>query len=70
MAFTPLVPVVEKQHTAAQLIVRESPLVLGSYYVNHAAHFDGLLDEVRLYGRALTPEEIRAHLPVHAPVSE
>lgn len=36
-------------------------LCLGSYEVDHAAHFDGLLDEVKLYARALTAEEIRAH---------
>ncbi|MCX7670981.1 MAG: LamG domain-containing protein, partial [Anaerolineae bacterium] len=34
-------------------------LCLGNYEVNHAAHFNGLLDEVRLYNRALTPEEVR-----------
>jgi len=36
-------------------------LCLGSYEVNHAAHFTGLLDEVKLYDRALTPQEIRDH---------
>ena len=36
----------------------ESPLTLGSYEAGHVAHFQGLLDEVRLYSRALTPEEI------------
>jgi hypothetical protein len=35
-----------------------SKLVLGNYEVGHAAHFTGLLDDVRLYRRALTPEEI------------
>jgi hypothetical protein len=35
-------------------------LCLGSYEVNHAAHFQGLLDEVTIYARALTPAEIRA----------
>jgi len=34
-------------------------LVLGNYEVDHAAHFTGLIDDVRLYRRALTPEEIR-----------
>ncbi len=38
----------------------EFHLCLGSYEVNHAAHFEGLLDEVKLYARALTAEEIRA----------
>jgi hypothetical protein len=36
-----------------------SPLVLGNYEAGHAAYFTGLLDEVRLYRRVLTPEEIR-----------
>ena len=34
-------------------------LCLGSYEVNHAAHFSGLLDEAKLYARALTAEEVR-----------
>lgn len=38
-----------------------SHLVLGNYEVGHAAHFTGLLDDVRLYDRALKPDEIRAH---------
>lgn len=36
------------------------PLCLGSYEAGHAAYFTGLLDEVRLYDRALTGEEVRA----------
>jgi hypothetical protein len=36
-------------------------LCLGNYEVKHAAHFKGLLDEVKLYGRALTAEEVKAH---------
>ena len=36
------------------------PLCLGSYDVGHAAHFQGLLDEVTLYARALTAAEVRA----------
>ena len=35
------------------------PLCLGSYEAGHKAHFTGLLDEVRLYGRALTADEVR-----------
>jgi hypothetical protein len=35
------------------------PLVLGNYAVGHDAHFVGLLDEVKLYDRALTAEEVR-----------
>ncbi len=42
------------------------PLCLGSYAPDHAAHFRGLLDEVRLYNRALTADEVRA-LCVAAP---
>jgi hypothetical protein len=37
------------------------PLVLGNYAVEHEAHFTGLLDEVKLYDRALSAEEIREH---------
>jgi hypothetical protein len=36
------------------------PLILGSFAVGHAAHFEGALDEVRLYDRALRESEIRA----------
>lgn len=36
------------------------PLCLGNYDARHAAHFTGLLDEVKLYGRALSAEEVRA----------
>lgn len=35
------------------------PLVLGSFAVGHDAHFTGLLDEVKLYDRALSGEEVR-----------
>ena len=37
----------------------EFPVTLGNYEVGHPAHFAGLLDEVRLYGRALSAEEVR-----------
>jgi hypothetical protein len=38
--------------------VRENgqPLIIGSYDTRHEAHFEGLIDEVKLYGRALTQE--------------
>jgi hypothetical protein len=36
-------------------------LCLGNYEVDHAAHFVGLLDEVRLYDRALPADEIASH---------
>lgn len=42
-------------------------LCLGSYEVGHAAHFQGLLDEVTLYARALTAAEIRAQYQKFAP---
>lgn len=35
------------------------PLCLGNYDRGHPAHFAGLLDEVRLYSHALSPDEIR-----------
>ena len=36
-------------------------LCLGNYEVGLKAHFAGLLDEVRLWRRALPPDEIREH---------
>lgn len=36
------------------------PLCLGSYEPRHDAHFTGLLDEVKIDGRALSAEEVRA----------
>jgi hypothetical protein len=38
----------------------DRPLCLGNYDARHAAHFTGLLDEVKFYSRALTAEEVRA----------
>jgi hypothetical protein len=35
------------------------PLCLGSYEPGHTAHFVGLLDEVKLYDRALSPQQIQ-----------
>ena len=35
-------------------------LILGSFEENHAAYFHGLLDEVKLYDRALSGDEVRA----------
>ncbi|MGD0091755.1 MAG: LamG-like jellyroll fold domain-containing protein [Planctomycetota bacterium] len=40
-------------------------LCLGNYELGHAAHFAGLLDEVKLYGRALGADEVRAHARRH-----
>ncbi len=39
----------------------DRPLCLGSFDQGHAAHFTGELDEVKLYDRALTADEVRAH---------
>lgn len=36
-------------------------ICLGSYAERHAACFRGLLDEVKLYDRALSPAEVQAH---------
>lgn len=36
------------------------PLTLGNYESHHRAHFIGLLDEVRIYDRVLSPEAIKA----------
>jgi hypothetical protein len=36
-------------------------VTLGNYDEGHDAYFRGLLDEVKLYGRALTAEEVKAH---------
>jgi hypothetical protein len=33
---------------------------LGSYDVKHVSHFDGLLDEVKIFARTLTPDEVSA----------
>ena len=43
-------------------------LILGNYEVGHKSHFIGLVDDVRLYDHALTPEEIRAHSVAPAPL--
>lgn len=40
--------------------VNDFPLYLGSFAVDHRAHFTGLLDEVQIYDRALSVSEIRA----------
>lgn len=37
------------------------PLTLGSYEAGHAAYFTGLLDEVKVWDRALGAEEINGH---------
>ena len=36
-------------------------LCLGSFDTQHVAHFTGLLDEVKVWRRALTPAEIAEH---------
>lgn len=42
------------------------PLCLGNYDRRHKAYFDGLLDEVKIYDRALSAEEIRGQFGVSA----
>jgi hypothetical protein len=42
-------------------------LCLGSYEAGHRAHFTGLLDEVRLYDRALSAAEVRRHCRQRSP---
>ncbi len=37
------------------------PLTLGNYETGHRAHFWGLLDEVKVWNRALSAEEVKAH---------
>lgn len=44
---------------AGALQPNDKPLCLGNYDAGHAAHFTGLLDEVKLYSRALSADEIR-----------
>jgi hypothetical protein len=39
--------------------VENGPLILGSYQQGHTAFFRGLVDEIRLYNRALTGSEIQ-----------
>lgn len=41
-------------------------LCIGNYTPGHAAYFHGLLDEVKIFKRALTPEEIVAHYARYA----
>ena len=36
-------------------------LCLGNFELGHAAYFHGLLDEVKLYGRALSAAEVKGH---------
>jgi hypothetical protein len=36
-------------------------LCLGDFEYKHASYFHGLIDEVKLYNRALSPDEVRAH---------
>ncbi|MCC6729943.1 MAG: glycoside hydrolase family 99-like domain-containing protein [Chthonomonadales bacterium] len=52
---------VEVAHMARAGRVRGNDygLCLGSYAIGHRAHFTGVLDEVRIYGRALSAAEIR-----------
>jgi len=42
---------------------------LGNYEMGHKAYFRGLLDEVRIYGRALSADEI-AKMALETPEGE
>jgi hypothetical protein len=42
------------------LLPTNGRLVLGNYEVGHLSYFKGLLDDVRIYRRVLSPEEIRS----------
>ncbi len=42
-------------------------LVLGNYEKDHPAHFIGALDDVRIYSRVLSPDEISAHAQADSP---
>ena len=44
-----------------RILSNRHALTLGNYQKGHRAFFTGLLDDVRIYGRALPPEEIRRH---------
>jgi hypothetical protein len=43
------------------LLPTDGRLVLGSYDVGHQSHFQGLLDDVRIYRRVLSEENIRSN---------
>ena len=45
-------------------------LCLGNYDVGHAAHFIGLLDEVKFYNRALTADDVKQAVVVSTPGSK
>ncbi|MFH2049895.1 MAG: LamG-like jellyroll fold domain-containing protein [bacterium] len=45
--------------TSSAIANTSSPLVIGQLYGNSLGYFDGLIDDVRLYNRALTPSEIQ-----------
>jgi hypothetical protein len=43
------------------LNISKSPLVIGAYASAEADYFIGIIDEVRIYNRALSGEEVKAH---------
>ncbi|MBM4088797.1 MAG: hypothetical protein FJ276_05110 [Planctomycetes bacterium] len=49
------------------LLPTDGRLILGSYEVNHHSHFQGLLDDVRIYRRVLPGETIRSNATVPPP---
>ena len=48
-------------HRPGPVRPNEFRICLGSYEASHRAHFTGLLDEVKLYDRALSGAEVQAH---------
>ena len=44
-------------------------LYIGSYYISGSYMFDGIIDEVKIYNRALSAEEIRYHYNRGGPVA-
>ena len=52
---------VEKTYTVkGQLPAPQAPLTIGSYASNEGVNFNGIIDEVKIYNRPLTAEEIQA----------
>ena len=45
-------------------------LCLGNYEIDHASHFAGLIDELKLYDRALTTEEVQTQFKALAEKAE
>ena len=50
--------IAEVQHNLSEGIVNDAPLAIGRRSGKHASYFDGLVDDVRLVGRAIGVDEI------------